>query len=313
MEKIKKNRDLYKEVTDRVVKALEEGVGPWVRPWYSNTEHRNVLSKRPYRGINVLLLNLAMIERGFPTPLWLTYREAKRLGGYVRKGEVGTTVVFWKVLEVPKRDKTGKEVLDPETGEPETVQVPFLRHYTVFNTSQCEGERIRELERALLEAGKNSSGSGDRFALADRILELPRIRWGNRACYNPHLDIITLPPKARFGTPAAYYATALHETVHWTGHESRLNRNFDTRFGSESYAFEELIAEMGSAFLGAYTGIPFEQVQHPEYIASWLKVLKGDKKAIFTAAREAQKACDWLLSQAGLKAQEEPEPAELAA
>ncbi|HFB83931.1 MAG TPA: DUF1738 domain-containing protein [Thermodesulfatator sp.] len=307
-EKPKKARDLYREVTDRVIKALEAGVGPWVRPWYSGAEHRNALSKRPYRGINILLLNLAYMERGFALPLWLTYREAKQLGGHVRKGEKGTTVVFWKILEKPEIDHEGQPILDPETGEQRKVRIPFLRHYTVFNVEQCEGLKLK------LEPTETEEVKTNKFELAERILSLPRIRWGERACYNPSLDIITLPPKNRFGVPAAYYATALHETVHWTGHESRLNRQFGHRFGSEAYAFEELIAEMGSAFLGAHVGIPFEQVQHPEYIASWLKVLRNDKRAIFTAAREAQKACDWLLSQAGIKAREEPEQVnELAA
>ena len=296
-----KRRDIYREVTERIIQALEDGVGPWVKPWHSDTEHRNALSNRPYKGINILLLNLTSMERGFVSPLWLTYREARRLGGYVRKGERGTTVVFWKILEVPEVDPEGLPVLDADTGEQRIVQIPFLRHYTVFNVEQCEGLKLK------FEVTEPEEPETQEYEIAERIIALPKIRWGEKACYIPEKDLIVLPPKSRFTLPAAFYATALHETVHWTGHESRLNRQFGHRFGSEAYAFEELIAEMGSAFLGTHAGIPFDQVQHPEYIASWIKVLKGNRKAIFTAAREAQKACDWLLEEAGMTAERENE------
>ena len=294
-----KRRDVYREVTERIIQALEDGVGPWVRPWYSRTEHRNAFSGRPYRGINVLLLNLTSMERGFFSPLWLTYREAKRLGGHVRKGQTGTTVVFWKILEVPEVDPEGLPVFDADTGEQRVVRIPFLRHYTVFNVEQCEGLRLR------FEVAEPEEAESSTFELADRILALPKIRWGEKACYFPEKDMIVLPPKSRFTVPASFYSTALHETVHWTGHPTRLNRAFGKRFGDLAYAFEELVAEMGSAFLGAHTGIPFDQVQHPEYINSWITVLKGDRKAIFTAAREAQRACDWLLEKAGVRAPKE--------
>lgn len=292
-------RDTYQEVTNKIIQALEKGVGPWIRPWRTAGQHRNAFTGRPYRGINSLLLNLAQWEGNYDYPLWLTYREAKKLGGHIRKGEKGTTVVFWKILEVPEVDPEGLPVFDADTGEQIVKRIPLIRHYTVFNIAQCEG---LDYDRIALPDVLNTHSPDETVEEAERILSLPRIGvWGDRAYYDRFQDIIVLPHESRFLSKNHYYATALHETVHWSGHESRLNRQFGERFGDQAYAFEELVAEMGSAFLCAQVGIELDRLQHPEYINNWLQVLRNDKKAVFTAARKAQEAVDWLLEEAGLK------------
>ena len=288
-------RNIYKEVTQMVIDALKKGVGPWIRPWKTATTggHRNAFYGRTYRGINVLLLNIAAWKRGFTSNLWLTYKEAKKLGGYVRPGEKGTTVIFWKFVEVQEKDHEGKPVYDAETGEPVVKKVPFARAYTVFNVEQCEN-------LCLPERTEEKVSPADFLVSAERLLSLPRIRWGGQAAYYPAQDIIVLPPRRAFRSRDDFYATAFHEITHWTGHPSRLNRDLSGRFGDRAYAMEELVAEMGSAFLGAHVGLKIQELQHPEYIGSWIRVLKKDTRAIFTAARKAQEACDWLLERAKL-------------
>ena len=292
-------KNIYKEVTQMVIDALEKGVGPWIRPWKTAATggHRNAFYGRPYRGINVLLLNIAAWKRGFTSPLWVTYREAKKLGGYVRPGEKGTTVIFWKFVEVQEKDHEGKPVYDAETGEPVVKKVPFARAYTVFNVEQCEGLRLPETTE--------DKSTADVLMWAEKLLSLPKIRWGGQPAYYPKQDIIVLPPRRAFRSRDDFYATAFHEITHWTGHPSRLNRDLSGRFGDSSYAFEELVAEMGSAFLGAHLGLDIRRLQHPEYIQHWIRVLEKDSKAVFTASRLAQEACDWLLGQVGLEERSE--------
>ncbi|AEH45817.1 domain of unknown function DUF1738 [Thermodesulfatator indicus DSM 15286] len=287
-------KNVYKEVTQMVIETLKKGIGPWIRPWKTATTggHRNAFYGRTYRGINVLLLNIAAWKRGFTSNLWLTYREARKLGGYVSPGEKGTAVIFWKFVEVQEKDHEGKPVYDAETGEPVVRKVPFARAYTVFNVEQCENLRLPETRERVTPA--------DVLLSAERLLSLPRIRWGGQAVYYPERDVIVLPPRRAFRSRDDFYATAFHEITHWTGHPSRLNRDLSGRFGDRAYAMEELVAEMGSAFLGAHVGLDIRKLQHPEYIGSWIRVLEKDTKAIFTAARLAQEACDWLLEQAGM-------------
>jgi len=301
-------RNVYREVTREIIKALREGVGPWIRPWRTSAgPHRNAFSGRPYRGVNVLLLNLASMRRGFTSNLWLTYREAKRLGGYVRPGEKGVRIIFWKFIEIEERDREGNPVIDPETGEPVKRTVPFARLYTVFNLDQTEGVRIPRSVSERCEMDRKND-------LGERLLALPRIVWGNKAAYYPVGDFIELPPKGAFESPEYFYATAFHELIHWTGHPDRLARDLSGRFGDRSYAMEELIAEMGAAFLSAHAGLPVRKLQHPEYINDWLRVIENDRtyRAVFTAARMAQEACDWLLVRVGEAVQpESPEEYEM--
>lgn len=284
--------DIYKEVTSRIVEALQKGVGPWIKPWAAEPgPHRNALTGRPYRGVNVLLLNLACSEKGFSSTLWLTFEEVKKLGGSIRKGEKGTRIILWKFIEVPELDQDGDPILDPETGEPVTRRVPFARLFVVFNLEQTRNVR---LPRKVRERFKPS-------ALGEALLKLPEIRWGTKAVYYPMEDLIELPPKESFRSSGDFYATAFHELIHWTGHPDRLNRDLSGRFGDRKYAMEELVAEMGAAFLSAHAGFSIRKLQHPEYINEWLSILESDRtfRSIFTAARMAQEACDWLLGKIG--------------
>jgi antirestriction protein ArdC len=280
-------RDLYQEVTDRIVASLEAGVAPWLKPWSGDPEPLpiNVTTRRAYRGINVLLLQLESFARGYSRNRWLTFRQATELGGHVRKGEHGTQVVFFKMHEVPS-DSAAED-------EAATRRVPMLRAYTVFNTAQVDG-----LPANLTQpAAPPSWGPHDE---AEKFLEASGAtiqHGGHRAHYQPSSDLIQLPEPGLFEGQGAYYATALHELAHWTGHASRCNRQLGKRFGEAAYAMEELIAEIGSAFLCAHCRID-GSLQHASYVASWLKVLKSDKRAVVTAAGQAQRASDYLLALA---------------
>ncbi|KAB2891121.1 MAG: DUF1738 domain-containing protein [Desulfobulbaceae bacterium] len=270
---------------------------PWAKPWNA-AQHgvfRNAITNRPYRGLNIMLLNLVAMLKGFVDPRWLTFRNAEKLGGNIRKGEKGVQVIFWKFLPTQSLKEDGE--LDPDTDatdDKERKVIPFARAYTVFNVEQCEGLDLPNLEvddREILEMNE----------LAEKILALPVMKHGGgRACYTPITDRIFMPNRATFDNLDFYYATAYHEVVHWTGHPDRLARTFGQRFGDQNYAFEELVAEIGAAFLGAHTAIPFAEMRHPEYINSWLQILHADSKAIFTAAAKAQSAADFVLDKAGI-------------
>jgi antirestriction protein ArdC len=211
----------------------------------------------------------------------LTYNQAKDSGGTVRKGEKGTTVVFFKPLTIREKSEI--------QGDDKEKTIPLLRSFTVFNTQQIDGLP----EKFTQEIAPQISDFEDNQA-AEYLLSQAEIQYGmSRACFIPSLDKIQLPNKTEFRSIPDFYATALHELTHWTGHKTRLARDFSGRFGDASYAFEELIAELGAAFLCASCGVD-GQLQHSSYIASWLKVLKSDKKAIFTAAAAARKAAEFL-------------------
>lgn len=274
--------DIYQTVTDSIVEALESGVKPWVCPWVRNGVAAglpaNFSTGSAYSGINIMLLWCSAAKQGFQDPRWLTYKQAQELGGQVRKGETGTTAIFYKTLE--------KEA---EDGEIE--KIPMLKSFTVFNVEQIDGlEMGADIEPQpvtvfdplpQVEAMITRTGA--------KITER-----GVKAYYQPSTDEICLPERFRFEDAANFYATGLHELVHWTGAKHRLNREKGGRFGSEGYAFEELIAELGSAFLMADLGVTGE-VQHESYVASWLKALKGDKRYIFQAASAASKAHRYLM------------------
>jgi len=299
--------NIYEEITEKIIAALEDGVIPWAKPWNA-VQHgafRNAITNRPYRGLNIMLLNLVAMLKGFVDPRWLTFRNAEKLGGNIRKGEKGVQVIFWKFLPVQNRMDDGE--MDPDTdaidGEERKV-IPFARTYTVFNVEQCEG-----LELPNLDFGEREAQETNQFA--EKILALPVLKHGgDRACYSPSGDRICMPTRAVFENLDFYYSTAYHEIVHWTGHPDRLARTFGQRFGDQDYAFEELVAEIGAAFLGAHTGIPFAEMRHPGYINSWLQILQADSKAIFTAAAKAQNAADFVLDKAGISGcHEAPLPA----
>ena len=283
-------RDLYAEVTNRIVAALEAGVTPWIQPWSTSFEPTpiNAVSRRCYRGINTVLLTLEAQSRGFGRNAWLTYRQAKELGAHIRAGETGCVVVFYKLHELP-HPATVEQIED----ELKPRVIPLLRSFTVFNLDQVEAlpERLRQREATAWQPD----------AAAETLLTESRAHichGGALAFYDPREDRIQLPERASFEDSAGYYSTALHELCHWTGHSKRLNRNLGRRFGNSAYAAEELIAEIGSAFLCA--GCYLEgRLRHASYVAHWLEILKNDKRAIFAAAAKAQQAVDYIESVCG--------------
>lgn len=272
------SQDIYQTVTDRIITALETGAAPWLRPWRdskagSALEPFNALSGRPYHGINLLILgSMPYADLG-----WLTFKQALAAGGSVRKGEKGTGIIFWKF----------QSTKDEETGKVSTI--PFARMYTVFNVAQCDG-----LDPAKLSMPTAPTvGTTDMNALATKVGAVVR-HGGNKAFYSTAGDFVQMPTVEAFKSDADYQSTLGHELVHWTGNAKRCNREFGRRFGDEAYAFEELVAEIGAAFLCAQSGIAHEGLQHTSYLAAWLKVLKADKRAIFTAASKAKEAVRFL-------------------
>jgi antirestriction protein ArdC len=281
--------DIYQEVTDRIVSQLEKGVAPWRRPWTeaSLALPRNVISGAEYRGVNFWLLGLAAEENGWQSSLFGTYRQWKEIGGHVRRGEHGTRIVFWKVFK--------RQAADDESGESEERRRFFARGYTVFALEQCGGESLDQFrptvpERKFIE-----------FEPAEKMIAATgaAIRYGgNLPFYDPQRDFIQLPVKASFESPADFYSTACHELCHWTGHPHRLDRALTlNRFGDDSHAIEELVAEMGAAYLTAALDIPNTSTidNSASYVASWLQVLRSDAKAVFTASSAATKSADFIL------------------
>ena len=281
---------LYAETTARIIEALEHGTPPWVRPWSTIPDAlpMNAQGRRPYRGINFTLLSLAAEHHGYAVNRWLTFRQASELGANVRKGEQGTPVVFWRL----RRIGVVADAFPEPDDDPPTMRgkvFPLLRSFTVFNVAQTEGLDPRYTEPSMPTWVPE--------AKAEELLLMSGARFrtgGARAYYQPAGDEIHLPPLAAFATAASYYSTALHELEHWSGHPTRCNRDLTGRFGDSSYAVEELIAELGAAYLCAHCRID-GKLRHAGYIASWLKVLRGDKRAIFTAAAQAQRAADYVL------------------
>lgn len=284
-----KGFDIYQEITNQIIAALEagniKGTGPlWNKQGATGMPY-NYATKRPYSGVNVLVLWLMAEMRGYTSPAWLTFKQATELGGTVRKGEKSSHIVYYKSLS--------REETDGDTGEVTTKEIPMLRGYAVFNANQCEGLPAEVVTPSLPFVG---------IEAADVLLKNSGaiiIEGGSKAYYSPSMDTIRMPERSCFKKAASFYAVATHELTHWTGHSSRLARDFKGRFGDESYAFEELIAELGAAFIGADIGISPETLpDHTSYVASWLKVLKNDKKAIFTAASQASKAHAFIMALA---------------
>ncbi len=283
-------RSLYAEVTGQVIAELEQGRLPWVQPWDSAAcgcaMPANAASGRRYSGINVLILWAAVIEGGYASQRWLTYRQAQAAGGHVRKGEKGTTVCYADRF-TPKAEHERAQNDDREAR-----QIAFLKRFTVFNVEQCEG--LPEELTLVPELPAEADILPQVQALIDARGADFRIG-GGEAYYSPRADYVAVPPQAAFHEPVNWYRTALHELGHWTGHISRFDRDQRGRFGSADYAREELVAEMASAFACASLSIR-PTVRHADYIGSWLAVLREDEKAIFRAASAASKAADYLLA-----------------
>jgi antirestriction protein ArdC len=283
---------IYQEITDKIIAELEADRVPWVQPWgaaaakASLTMPKNAATQRHYSGINVLILWGAVIERGFSTQNWLTFRQTLGLGGNVRKGQHGTTIVY------ADRFTPDEERRRAERDGDEPNAIPFLKRFTVFNTDQCENlppelttAPARVPEGLILpHAEALIAATGADFRIG-----------GDRAFYSTIHDFIQVPRPDAYFVPINWHRTALHELGHWSGHHSRLGRDLSGKFGSALYAKEELVAEITSAFVCASLGI-VPTVRHADYIGSWLEVLREDDRAIVRAASAASKAADYLLA-----------------
>jgi antirestriction protein ArdC len=277
--------DIYARVTDQIIAAMEAGAEGGRMPWHVTDSERfspvNAASRKPYRGINVLALWAAAEARGYLTGLWGTYKQWRELGAQVRKGEKSSLVVFWNVTEADESE-------DAE-GDEKGERRFFARGYPVFNAAQVDGYSPEPMP-VLPEAER--IGEAEAFFGA---LQADVRHGGNRACYRRETDHIQMPPFEVFRDAVAYYAVLAHEATHWTGAEQRLGRDLSGRFGSDAYAAEELVAELGAAFVCARLRLTVEpRADHAGYLGSWLRVLKNDKRAIFTAASKAQEAVDWM-------------------
>lgn len=288
-----KKSDIYARVTGAIIAHLEQGTRPWVKPWDAAQgplgmplRHNGIA----YRGVNVLMLWGEALAKGYSAPIWMTFRQAKELGACVRKGEKGSLVVYASRLNRTEEDEI--------TGEEQERDIPFLKGYTVFNVEQIEG-----LPSQYHPVPAEPVDPPVRDARAEAFFKASRAEirhGGNRAYYSSASDHIQMPPFETFRDAEYYYATLAHELVHWTMPKHRLDRDFGKKsWGDEGYAMEELVAELGAAFLcSAQALTPDVREDHAAYIESWLKVLRNDKRAIFAAASHAQKAADYLTGHA---------------
>jgi antirestriction protein ArdC len=283
-------QDVYQKVTDKIIADLEKGELTWLKPWSSaNTEGRITKPLRhngqPYNGINVLMLWGAAMESGYTSPYWMTFKQAKELGAHVKKGERGNMVVYANAITKTEENSNGEE---------QERRIPFMKSYSVFNVEQIEGlaEHFHEKPEAVIDPAERIEHAEEFFANTGADVR----HGGNRAFYSGGSDHVQMPYFETFRSPEAYYATLAHELTHWTKHQSRLDREFGRKkWGDEGYAREELVAELGAAFLCADLALtPEPRTDHAAYIQSWLKVLKDDKRAIFSAAAHAQRAADFL-------------------
>ena len=284
MHEKQQKQDIYEQITGAIIAAIEEGAPTYEMPWHTLATPINAATRKAYRGINTLTLWCIGRKRGYATQEWATYRQWSEMGAQVRRGERSASVVFWKFLE--SSDDAVEEVQESTAT---SRRIPLAREYHVFNAAQVEGY-VPQPEVRLAES--------ERIDHAERFFRaLPGVvrHGGDRAFYSPATDEIQIPAFEQFKSAAAYYSTLAHEHTHWSGASSRLNRDLTGRFGDARYAMEELIAELGSAFLCADLALGVEpRRDHAAYIDSWLSVLKSDKRALFSAAGHAQKAAAYL-------------------
>jgi antirestriction protein ArdC len=293
--------DVYSRITDKIIADLEQGERPWMKPW--NAEHAAGKITRPlrfnglpYSGINILMLWSEAMDKGFNAPIWMTFKQAQELGGHVKKGEHGSLVVYANTITKTEQNE--------DTGEDEEHKIPFMKGYTVFNVEQIDAlppHYYAQAQAPTLSAEERDAKLEAFFAATGADIR----HGGNRAYYSNQTNHVQMPHFEFFKDRESYYATLSHEMTHWTRHPKRLDRDLGRKsWGDEGYAMEELVAELGSAYLCADLGItPEIREDHSAYIASWLKVLKNDKRAIFSAAAHAQRAADFLH-----KLQPAPEP-----
>ncbi|MCR9089477.1 MAG: zincin-like metallopeptidase domain-containing protein [Rhodobacteraceae bacterium] len=297
-------KDIYQNVTDKILSDLDRGELTWLKPWSaSHMEGRVVRPLRhnsiPYNGINVLMLWVAIVEAGYTSPFWMTYKQATAHGAQVRKGERGSLVVYANTITKTEETSDGSE---------EERRIPFMKGYTVFNACQIDG-----LDTHFYATPEPKAYPSGRIGHAEAFFsatEADLRHGGNSAHYAGTSDHVQMPVFEAFRSPEAYYATLAHELIHWTKHKSRLDRDLGRkRWGDEGYAREELVAELGAAFLCADLMLtPEPEPEHAAYIQSWLKVLKRDKRAIFSAAAHAQRAADYLHSLQPQASEADPVP-----
>lgn len=312
--------DVYTRFTNQIIAAIESGAGTWTMPWNrtsSSSSRRspavmpvNVESGKTYRGVNVLALWASAIEHGYESSEWGTYKQWAAKGAQVRKGEKSTFIVFWKFFDKPKGGSADVVSVPDATGDstPSAKSATMMaRGYSVFNAAQVDGYTPKTPVTPLVPSEPVPPPTTGELLPDARTLVLAPFfaslggdvrHGGDRATYSPLFDVITVPEYRNFHSLEAYYGTLSHEYVHWTGHSSRLSRDLKNRFGTEAYAAEELVAELGSAFLCGTLNLYTEpRPDHAQYLSHWLQILKSDKRAIFTAASKAQQAVDFLLAR----------------
>jgi antirestriction protein ArdC len=271
--------NIYQEITDSIIAELEKGAAPWIKPWNApQGADKNVISQKPYRGINRLLLAMVGGIKGYSNPAWATYKQWQDMGGNVRKGEKAAKIIFWS--QAKSTNPEGEE-----------KAYAFAKAYFVFNVAQVEG-----IDIVVSEDKQNDNAKIENCESTIKATEANIIHGGDTACFIPSSDIIRMPEIGTFQSSEHYYATAFHELTHWTSDKKRCDRDISKgRFGNPDYAFEELVAELGAAFLCSTHGIAGD-LRHAGYIESWLKALKNDNKAIFKASGLAQSAADYVLN-----------------
>lgn len=286
------HRSPYIAITNRIVEAMKRGQIPWHRPWSNDGPPASALTGRPYRGVNRVLLEFTAIERGYTSHRWLTYRAAKREGGYVRAGEKGTMVVYYQRYDTPN---PGRPSGDIEVGD----QCRFYAaSYYLFNLDQCEG-----LDHLTTEELVHFDPDSQAEAILIRS-GVPIIHGGDQAFYHPATDTIHLPHRSRFDSASAYHCTAFHEVGHASGAPHRLNRPMSGQFGDSARAFEELIAELTAAYLCQECGLAVDVSQTAAYLSSWITLCSDNPRAFVSAAREAQRATDYILADVNAREDE---------
>ena len=289
-------QDVYSRITSQIVASLEQGVRPWVKPW--NAEHAAGritqplrFNGQPYSGINILSLWMSAAAQSFAAPIWMTFRQAIELNAHVRKGEKGSLVVYANAITRTERDE--------KTGEDVEREIPYMKGYTVFNVEQIDGLPDHYYAKAAptLDPVARIDRAESFFAACNATIR----HGGNRAYYAQEVDYVQMPPFECFRDAESYYSTLAHELTHWTKHPSRLARDFGRKqWGDAGYAQEELVAELGAAFLCAQLELATEpREETASYIANWLEVLKNDTRFIFKAAAHAQRAADYLRAFSG--------------
>ncbi len=281
-------QDKFNELTAKLISTIENGdVGDWLKPFRSSGRiPSNFSTPKRYRGLNVLFLWMIAQEEGYTSNYWLTFNQVVAMGGTVKKGSLATPIFFFKFLDIKEEN---------DMGEVEEKHIPMMKTYNVFNLDQTtlELDKVNTNNEVIPEI--------ETFIAATNAT----IKAGSEAYYHTANDFIAMPDLGMFESEEHYYSTLLHELSHWTGHASRLDRDMEGTFGSESYAFEELIAELSSCFLNAELGIDYTKMRHAEYLQSWLKALKANPKTLWKAASQAQKAADLIMSFSNVKEEEE--------